>query len=98
MPVVVERAANHTVAVDIQPVVFGGLLHADCRLDGFIDRHRKPPFIVFRKHETPTVIGRCLALSTMVMPDFSKNRLIGGQPRFKKQDNLLIDVDFLTLA
>ena len=93
-----ERAANHTVAVDIQPVVFGGLLHADCRLDGFIDRHRKPPFIVFRKHETPTVIGRCFALSTMVMPDFSKNRLIGGQPRFKKQDNLLIDVDFLTLA
>ena len=98
MPVVVERAANHTVAVDIQPVVFGGLLHADCRLDGFIDRHRKPPFIVFRKHETPTVIGRCFALSTMVMPDFSKNRLIGGQPRFKKQDNLWIDVDFFTLA
>ena len=44
------------------------------------------------------MIGRCLALSTMVMPDFSKNRLIGGQPRFKKQDNLWIDVDFFTLA
>ena len=58
----------------------------------------KPPFIVFRKHETPAVIGRGLAPSTMVMPDFSKNRLIGGQPRFKKQDNLWIDVDFFTLA
>ena len=41
MPVVVERTASHTVAVDIQPVVFGGLLYADCRLDGFIDCHRK---------------------------------------------------------
>ena len=98
MPVIVERAASHTVSVDFQPVVFGGLLDTDCRFDGFIDRHRKPPFIVFRKHETPAVIGRGLAPSTMVMPDFSKNRLIGGQPRFKKQDNLLIDVDFFTLA
>jgi hypothetical protein len=98
MPVVVERAASHTVAVDIQPVVFGGLLYADCRLDGFINRHRKPPFIVFRKHETPTVIGRCLALSTIVMPDFSKNRLIGGQPRFKKQDNFSENMDFFTFA
>ena len=98
MPVIVERAASHAVSVDFQPVVFGGLLYADCHLDGFIDCHRKPPFIVFRKHETPAVIGRCFALSTMVMPDFSKNRLIGGQLRFKKQDNLLIDVDFFTLA
>ena len=37
-------------------------------------------------------------LGAIVMPDFSKNRLIGGQPRFKKQDNLWIDVDFFTLA
>ena len=44
----------------------------------------KPPFIVFRKHETPSVIGRCLTLSTIVMPDFSKNRLIGGQPCVKR--------------
>ena len=44
----------------------------------------KPPFIVFRKHETPAVIGRCLTLSTIVMPDFSKNRLIGGQPCVKR--------------
>ena len=29
---------------------------------------------------------------------FYENRLIGGQLRFKKQDNLLIDVDFFTLA
>ena len=28
-------------AADFQPVVFGGLLYADCRLDGFIDGHRK---------------------------------------------------------
>ena len=28
-------------AVDIQPVVFCGLLYADCRLDDFIDCHRK---------------------------------------------------------
>ena len=41
MPVVVERAASHTIAVDIQPVVFCGLLYADCRLDDFIDCHRK---------------------------------------------------------
>jgi hypothetical protein len=34
----------------------------------------------------------------MVMTDFSKNRLIAGQAYFKKQDNLLIDVDFFTLA
>jgi len=98
MPVVVERAASHTVSVDFQPVVFGGLLDADCRLDGFIECHRKPPFIVFRKHETPTVIGRCLALSTMVMPDFSKNRLMTGQSCFKKQDNLSEDVDFFTFT
>ena len=98
MPVVVERAASHTVAVDIQPIVFGGLLYADCRLDGFINRHRKPLLIVFRKHETLAVIGRCLTLSTMVMPDFSKNRLIGGQPRFKKQDNFSENMDFFTLA
>ena len=98
MPVVVERAASHTVAVDIQPIVFGGLLYADCRLDGFIDCHRKPPFIVFRKHETPAVIGRCLTLSTMVMPDFSKNRLIGGEPRFKKQDNFSENMNFFTFA
>ena len=36
--------------------------------------------------------------STMVMPDFSKNRLIGGQPHFKKQDNVPGDVDFFTFA
>ena len=41
MPVIVERAASHTAAVDFQPVVFGGLLHADRRLDVFIDCHRK---------------------------------------------------------
>ena len=41
IPVVVERAASHAVAIDFQPVVFGGLLYADCRLDGFIDCHRK---------------------------------------------------------
>ena len=58
----------------------------------------KPPFIVFRKHETPAVIGRCFALSTMVMTDFSKNRLIGGQPHFKKQDNFPRDVDFFIFA
>ena len=74
------------------------LLSADCRLDGFIDCHRKPPFIVFRKHETPAVIGRCFAPSTIVMPDFSKNRLIGGQPHFKKQDSFSEDVDFFTFA
>ncbi len=34
----------------------------------------------------------------MVMPDFSKNRLIGGQPHFKKQDNYSEDVDFFTFA
>ncbi len=34
----------------------------------------------------------------MVMPDFSKNRLIGGQPRFKKQDSFSEDVDFFTFA
>ena len=44
------------------------------------------------------MIGRCFALSTMVMPDFSKNRLIGGQPHFKKQDNFSEDVDFFTFA
>ena len=38
---VVLLAASHTVAVDFQPVMFGGLLYADCRLDGFIDCHRK---------------------------------------------------------
>ena len=42
MPVVVERAASHAVVAHFQPVVFGGLLDADCRLDGFIDCHRKP--------------------------------------------------------
>ncbi|WP_181989707.1 hypothetical protein [Dorea formicigenerans] len=93
-----ERAASHAVSVDFQPVVFGGLLYADCHLDGFIDCHRKPPFIVFRKHETPAVIGRCFAPSTIVMPDFSKNRLIGGQPHFKKQDSFSEDVDFFTFA
>ena len=98
MPVIVERAASHAVSVDFQPVVFGGLLYADCHLDGFIDCHRKPPFIVFRKHETPAVIGRCFAPSTIVMPDFSKNRLIGGQPHFKKQDSFSEDVDFFTFA
>ena len=41
MPVIVERAASHAVAVDFQPVVFGGLLHADRRLDCFIDCHGK---------------------------------------------------------
>ncbi|EHL18411.1 hypothetical protein HMPREF9630_00136 [Peptoanaerobacter stomatis] len=41
MPVIVERAASHAVAAHFQPIVFGGLLYADCRLDGFIDRHRK---------------------------------------------------------
>ena len=35
----VERAASHAVSVDFQPVVFGGLLYADCHLDGFIDCH-----------------------------------------------------------
>jgi hypothetical protein len=44
------------------------------------------------------VIGRCFAPSIMVMTDFSKNRLMAGQSCFKKQDNLLIDVDFFTLA
>jgi len=34
----------------------------------------------------------------MVMPDFSKNRLIGGQAYFKKQDNFSEDVDFFTFA
>ena len=74
MPVIVERAASNAVAAHFQPVIFGGLLYADCRLDGFIESHRKPPFIVFRKHETPAVVGRCFALSTMVMTVFSKNR------------------------
>lgn len=41
IPVVVERAASHAVAAHFQPVVFGGLFYADCRLDGFIDCHRK---------------------------------------------------------
>ena len=41
IPVIVERAASHTISVYFQPVMFGGLLHADCRLDGFIDCHRK---------------------------------------------------------
>ena len=36
-----ERAASHAVVAHFQPVVFGGLLDADCRLDGFIDCHRK---------------------------------------------------------
>jgi len=44
------------------------------------------------------VIGRGFALSTMVMTDFSKNRLKAGQPHFKKQDNLSDDVDFFTFA
>ncbi|MFR6105245.1 MAG: hypothetical protein ACLUI4_06675, partial [Faecalibacterium sp.] len=57
-----------------------------------------PPFIVFRKHETPAVIGRCFAPSTMVMPVFSKNRLIAGQARFKKQDSFSENVDFFTFA
>lgn len=78
--------------------MFGGLVYADCSLDGFIDCHKKPPFIVFRKHETPAVIGRCLALSTMVMTDFSKIRLIAGQFHFKKQDSFSGDVDFFTFA
>ena len=29
---------------------------------------------------------------------FSKSRLIGGQPHFKKQDNFSGDVDFFTFA
>ena len=41
MPVIVERAASHAVAAHFQPVMFDGLLYADCRLDGFIDCHRK---------------------------------------------------------
>jgi hypothetical protein len=40
------------------------------------------------------VIGRCFALSTMVMTDFEKNRLKAGQPYFKKQDNLSYNIDF----
>jgi len=43
MPVIVERAASHAVAAHFQPVVFGGLLYADCRLDAFINVHRIPP-------------------------------------------------------
>ena len=43
MPVMVERTASHTVATRFQPVVFGGLLHADCRLDAFVDCHNRPP-------------------------------------------------------
>ena len=35
MPVIVEWAASHAVAVDFQPVVFGGLSYGNCRLDGF---------------------------------------------------------------
>jgi hypothetical protein len=34
----------------------------------------------------------------MVMTDFSKNRLIAGQARFKKQDSFSEDVDFFTFA
>lgn len=41
MPVIVEWAASHTAAVDFQPIVLGSLLHADRRLDVFIDCHRK---------------------------------------------------------
>ena len=40
----------------------------------------------FEKEKHPPS-GRCFAPSTMVMPDFAKNRLIGGQPCFKKQDS-----------
>ena len=35
----VERVTCHTIAIDFQPVVFGGLSDCDRRFDGFIDRH-----------------------------------------------------------
>ena len=44
------------------------------------------------------MIGRCFALSTIVMTDMKKSRLKAGQPRFKKQDNYPDDVDFFTIA
>ena len=44
------------------------------------------------------MIGRCFALSTMVMTDLEKSRLKAGQPYFKKQDNFPGDVDFFTFA
>ena len=44
------------------------------------------------------MIGRCFALSTMVMTDLKKSRLKAGQPHFKKQDNFPGDVDFFTFA
>ena len=82
-----ERAANHAVAVDFQPV-FGGLLYADCRLDVFIDCHRKLVIIV--GNEAPTALAG-LRPSTMVMTDL-ESRLKQDNP-FQKQDNLSDDVD-----
>ena len=43
MPVMVERAASHTVAAHFQLVVFSGLLYRNSRLDAFVDRHNRPP-------------------------------------------------------
>lgn len=35
MPVIVERAASHAVAVDLQSVVLGSLSYGDCRFHSF---------------------------------------------------------------
>ena len=53
MPVVVERAASHAVVAHFQPVVFGGLLDADCRLDGFaaMVKPKRPYIRQFREDE-----------------------------------------------
>lgn len=39
MPVIVERATSHAVAAHFQPVLFGGLLYTDCRLDSYKQIH-----------------------------------------------------------
>ena len=82
--VVVKGAANHSRAVWIESIQDCSLRHRDRCLYIFIEVHFISSLSVERTKHPP--IGRCFVPSTMVMPDFSKNRLIGGQGHFKKQD------------